>query len=915
MRKSWRRNIHKQHTGAPSAAQEAVAIPACWRGLSICVMAVVLLGLYWRLVAGWVLAGGDLHTYFFPYWAAATRAFQAGTLPLWNPYLFAGAPLLANSQVGIFYPLNWPFWWISGTSLASAAWALHWSVLVHLILAAVNASVLARRLGAKPWSAALAGFLYAGSGYLGVHIEHLNQLQGLAWLPLVLLPSTASAIPAPVTILALALILLAGHTQMAFIAVLGLAVWRLTLWLLSARDTATARAPNAGQIHPVLGFGKAACRLVFPWLPFVLSGLIAAVQLLPVFELARFSTRAGGLPWREAVSFSISPLDLPRALLPPYLFPPLLPEGVAYLGGLGMLLAGIGVWLAFRLRNPQGIALAVLAVTGLFLALGGYNPLYLAAVRMRVPGLVHFRAPARFLALYILAASILAALALSWLDELRAFPFALNIPRVAYILAGLGVIIELFVCAERLPHARATVPRAYTDLRPATAHLVAATQASEAVGQPPGRFLSISQMLFDPGDKVEIEEIYGPHLSPDALWAYLISAKAREVLSPNLSLAFKVYAVDGYDGGLLPLRHYIDFSRLLLPGGTTKAGAHWLDGRLRENLSAIPDERWLSLLGVRFLITDKTGDAWADGIFYDRQFQPTLVPGETLTLGWLPPAFEANALGLLYQGAGQARIALADGRVLALPFRAAGAQGAPARLRWSPPSTPVSITVRATSALSLTGASLIDERVAAFYPLVLSEHFRLGHSGDVKIYENMYPLPRAFLVHRCVALSDTADILDAMADPSFDPAAQVALYAEQLAEHVDNPAAHCEALAQTPLPDFQEQVEVVAYQDTHIVLHVHAEAPAFVVLAESWYPGWAYRVAPCAVSAPPLSTGDTVLQADMLFRSVYVPRGDWCVTYTYRAQSLIVGAWVSVTGICLFVAYVILHCFNLPFRL
>ncbi|MFN2108223.1 MAG: hypothetical protein ACK2UI_01055 [Anaerolineae bacterium] len=163
-----------------------------WKRIPYLLMLLGVLFLYRRLVAGWVLAGGDLQTYFFPYWTAAARAFQAGRLPLWNPDLFAGAPLLANSQVGVFYPLNWLLWLFSGSTLAGMARTLHWSVLLHLGLAALNAALLARRLGLTRWSAALSGLLYAGSGYLGIHVEHLNQLQGLAWLPLLFLPGIGS---------------------------------------------------------------------------------------------------------------------------------------------------------------------------------------------------------------------------------------------------------------------------------------------------------------------------------------------------------------------------------------------------------------------------------------------------------------------------------------------------------------------------------------------------------------------------------------------------------------------------------------------------------------------------------------------------------------------------------------------------
>ena len=54
------------------------------------------------------------------------------------------------------------------------------------------------------------------------------------------------------------------------------------------------------------------------WLGMAMVGaLLAGVQLAPTLELARQSVRAGGLTWREAVSFSLSPALLPQALLPP----------------------------------------------------------------------------------------------------------------------------------------------------------------------------------------------------------------------------------------------------------------------------------------------------------------------------------------------------------------------------------------------------------------------------------------------------------------------------------------------------------------------------------------------------------------------------------------------------------------------
>jgi len=923
-----------------------------------------VLFLYRRLAAGWVLAGGDLQTYFFPYWTAAARAFQAGRLPLWNPSLFAGAPLLANSQAGIFYPLNWPLWWLSGTSLAGMARSLHWSVLLHLSLAAVNAAILARRLGLTPWSVALSGLLYAGSGYLGIHVEHLNQLQGLAWLPLVLLPvdgrrytvdgageGKRGGWATPMSVVALALIVLAGHTQMAFIAMVGLVVWGVgcELWVSNQQSAVSlqqsaisSQKPATSNEHPASRrqssvvsrfapclLSTVARRFALRLLPFSLAGLIAAAQLLPTVELSRYSMRSGGLPWREAVSFSVRPWELLRALVPPYFAPLLLPEAVAYIGLAGMALAAWGAWRALRTRSPYSLALILLGGVGVFCALGGYNPLYLAAVRLGVPGFVHFRAPVRFLALYVLAAALLAGIGFEALryglrphsaNALRGSPDPrlnagigdLPIPskhggvgrhsdagrdagwialvrRLAPLVFTGLIYAELLWAAERMPYTDATAPRAYTDLRPATAHLVAAASAATAQGEPPGRFLSITPTLFEAGDEADIEAVYGAALSPDALWAYEVAVKQREVLVPNLPLAFGVPAVDGYDGGLLPLRHYVAFSRLFLPEGT-------LDGRLRENLTAIPEGRWLSLLGARFLMTDKTGDLWVDGVFYDRQFQPCLEAGETLTLAWLPGDFTADALGWLYAGVGEVQVTFADGTSRTFPLPVQETAAVAYRLPLDAATTLTALTVRAApGGLTLTGASLIDGRTGAFYPLVLSADFRLVHSGDVKIYEDLHGLPRVFLVQdvQCVAADDTA--LAVMRDPAFDPATQA----------VVTGCAGWER--ETPTAEPPGSATVVAYAPERVVVDVVADTPALLVLADVWYPGWQATVQALDDGVSAVAQPE-VLRTDLLFRGVRVETGVWRVTFTYRSTWLAVGVGLSISGIMTLLFYTYLSC-------
>lgn len=891
-------------------------------GAAILALGLLLLRAFWHIgPAGRVIAGGDLFTYFYPYWAEAARALRAGRLSFWNSYLFMGVPLLANSQAGVLYPLNWPFW-----LLLPPHTALHWSALLHLWLAGSGTYLYAGvslRLGR--WGAWTAGVAFALGGYLGAQVEHINQLQALAWLPWAFLLYDQALEGKRRRHIGLAvvigLMLLAGHTQSAFISLVGLGV--------------AALVPRAG-VSPGRRLGVLTGAAV-------LGALLAAAQLVPTAELARHSVRSGGLPFNERLSFSLSPLYLARALLPTY-GQPVAPEHleyVAFIGVTGLLLAlhsSLFMVLSSRFTSPLWLSL-----TGLFLALGLYNPLYLLLARF-VPGFAHFRAPARWLALWAFGAAALAGMGLDriarssqdasgrrmyltlaplallflwgalggWIggQDVADLPIWLAAAALGAALLALGrrfprpaalglialLLVELLLSSRSLPHARATAPEAYTSIRPATAHLLAAGKGK----CPPDRFLSLSALAFDPGDKPELEVIYGPQLSRDAVYSLLIAAKHREVLSPNLPLAFRVPAVDGYDGGLLPLARSIALERAFLP-----AEAVSIDGRLRENLRAVPDGRWLSLLNVRYLITDKVFDAWLDDVFYDLQFGADLAAGESAAVADVPP-FAATALGLvsyleeataLPDGAvvGQVTISFADGSVQTFPLRAGvetaeGLYGpevahAPApigghfwpgrpegndyavRLRWNRAARPTGVSIRATlpqGRLVIRGLSLIDERTGAFQALVVSDRgrFRLAHSGDVKVYENLDGLPRAFVVHRARA----AETFPA----DFDPMAEVIIEGgAELDAHPLGP----------------EWVRITAYEPERVEVEVEVTAPGYLVLTDAHYPGWRAWVDGREVP---------IVTADLLFRAVYLEPGRHRVVFRFQPRSFWVGAALSL---------------------
>ena len=441
------------------------------------------------------------------------------------------------------------------------------------------------------------------------------------------------------------------------------------------------------------------------------------------------------------------------------------------------------------------------------------------------------------------------------------------------------LISELFAAGCSLPYNRATAPQAFTSLRPAIAHLLAGE------GSPPARFISMSDITFDPGDMPEIEIIYGPQLSADALYDYIVAAKHKEVLSPNLPLAFGIPAVDGYDGGVLPLARYVTLQRLFLSEEEAS-----MDGRLRENLTAIPADRWLNLFNAGYVITDKLHDAWLDDVFYDLQFGARLLEGESATVSYVPQ-FEGTALGLVVHVEGGA--SLPDDAVIGLVEVGFGAgltrtfdlrPGEPVtRLRWSEPAVPAAIAVRATlpqGELVVRGASLIDERTGGFQSLVISDQgrYRLAHSGDVKIYENPGALGRAFLVHEAVVAADDEEALALMQSPTFDPATTVVLAGGDSLSR---------SSSRSPV------VRVTHYAPERVEIELQAGASGYLILTDAWYPGW--RATVDGEPAP-------IHRADLLFRAVAVEAGQHHVVFAFRPASLRVGAGVSLAGLAFITA-------------
>ena len=897
-----------------------------------------------------ILARGDTFLYFYPYWHAAAEALRESRVPFWNPAIFMGVPMLANSQAGFFYPLNWPLWFLLETPYAVSA-----SILLHILIAALGVYLVGRRVLSLSRSAALvAAASFAFGGYLTAQVEHINQLQGLAWLPWFLLAmdlvkkgTRRSWLLAAISIGGLfALQLLAGHTQTTFITGVAILIWILADWfgqkfLQESRTGDGAQLGAPGQKAPLFSPFTALIVGVF------LALSLAAIQLLPALQLTRYSSRAGGLAVNEVLSFSLPPHHLAVALLPTF-NQSFFSEYVAFMPLSILALAFIGGW---QWRKRKGVlpALAV-TFTGLFLALGGYNPLYWLLARM--PGFSFFRAPSRWLVLYALGVSLLAGIGWhliwlwvgegkstrarranwrsqvvsplllffafllllaiwgfaaeylveliplgaeapfqrpslltvgGWLVEallvgiILAAPLFLDRERVRKFLLVLLLVIALlsaFLASRSLPYNNLTTPEAYFDLRPSITRLLAEN------GQPPDRMLSLSSIFFDPGDQAEIDTIYEGQLDEEALYDYTVAIKQKEIIAPNLPMIYGLASVDGFDGGILPLRSYSRLTSLLIADGRETT-----DGRLREYLDSVPEERWLDLFNTRYLITDKTGDIWHDGVYFDRQHPVSLLGQERISVSFLPD-FEANEIRLLASGKPET-IDIVTRAGDNWTLQPQWVEDSLYHIPFPRPAVLDTLTVNACSeevACTLEGLTLVDSRDGTFYALVPG-NYRLIHSGDVKIYENSDRLPRAFIVHNWMAVGSVEEAIAAMLEPDFDV----------------RRTAVVEPLPEQSIPDSGQvsegdfgQVIIEEYSPEKVVLQSQDPAGGLLILTDADYPGWS-----AMIDGDPVS----IYPANGLFRGVFVPAGEHEIVFEYISKPYQTGLilFILTSGIIAFV--------------
>ena len=232
------------------------------------------------------------------------QSLRSGNIPLWNPYIFAGQPFLANGQHSMYYPFSWLFF------VMPIHAAFGWFTLIQLWIAGVSGYVFGRILNLRRSSSTIVGLIYQGSGFVLVSSAIFPMiLAAIVWLPFLLgciekiVRSQRKALDGdggktlPWLVaggVALGMVALAGHPEMLLytLLIMGLfAAWRL----VGHYQLFVIRYPN--MVRPLsvprqrlLHISKPA---VYLFSLVILGLLLGAIQLVPQFELAQTNFREG----------------------------------------------------------------------------------------------------------------------------------------------------------------------------------------------------------------------------------------------------------------------------------------------------------------------------------------------------------------------------------------------------------------------------------------------------------------------------------------------------------------------------------------------------------------------------------------------------------------------------------------------
>ncbi len=818
------------------------------------------------------------------------ESIQDREIPLWNPHLFGGVPFLAAGQHSALYPLSALFYVLPPTR----AYGLF--TVLQLWMAGAFMYLFVRVLRLGPLPALVASITYQLSAFFLVSVVFTMIIAAAAWLPLLLAivetmvrkqEEKEGGPFVPIIYVALGTValgvhVLAGHPEilvytlmvMAYYALARLAVlwWRLRNW------------------KPVVRLAA--------WLGFMV-GLalgLGSVQLIPLFELATHSFREGSVTYSDVVGWAFPARQVLTFLVPDFFGNPAhhgywdivarewvdvdrifwgiknYVEAGSYVGILPLILAAVAIAPAVKRTmsvsrseihrssalRPYVWIFAFLAIASLLFVFG--TPLY-ALLYYGLPGINQLHSPFRWVFPYTLSIAVLAGIGLQRLLELqgkgRAEPGQGNPqpparhPWMGFAtwstlvggLALLAGLIGVFV-----------VPAPFIPLADRFLDAVEAAGSAFGSGQ---MFLSYQWHNF---------LVFGLMLTGSGLVLYL---SGRPRYWPQ-RLTRRVAADE-----MVPLPLVGWLAVILAAVDLLVFGA---------GFNPAADPSWLDFRppAIRFL-QERASES---GPWRLTTYQ---VPGNSKTLNanipWLHNLEDVRGYDSIIPRQYVEYVSLVESQGELLHNRIAPVYG--------------------VENLSSPLLDLLNVRYVVTEGEIPNPDYKLVFDGEVRIYENLDALPRAFAIPRAERVSE-ADLPARL--HTLDPRKVVLLDGE------------AGSMAQVSVPDTDwpfQIANVITYAPNTVFIDIEMPGAGWLVLADSYFPGWkAYRSnldestlaggPPDPKAEPANETELEILRANGNFRAVQLGPGPHRVRFKYTPLSFklgLFGSFMALVVLCLLLLY------------
>ncbi len=610
----------------------------------------------------------DLYLENYVWKSFIVDSLRAGQLPLWNPYILTGVPFLAAGQHSAMYPFSILYYVLP---LASA---YGWFAALHLFLAGAFTYVFARTLRVRRLGSLIGGLVFMCSGFIVIGNVFPMIVAAAVWLPLVLAmvertirraeegpAGLVGYLPAlAVGAVALGMVMLAGHPEMYYYVALTTAAYALYRLAGLARHSRSWRrtALAAGALVTMAAVGVG----------------LGAAQWIPLLDLVRTNFRQGSASLAEVLGWAYPPRHVIALLIPDFFGNPShhayldlftgqsapvtvnalgqaidntawgiknYVEGACYVGVLPLLLAAV----AILRRHGRKLWLFVgLGAASLAFAFG--SRLY--GLVFQLPGLNQVHSPFRWVYVYTLCVSILAAMGVDalwqpvalgarrlrrWMDGFAArvlppLALALGVATLAGLGASLLAKEQVATLAGRAVQSLARAPEAFADGRMFFSYefrnvLIFGVALSASglllvlrrrIGRPLvwgalaalviyGELYAVGSGFFPRVDRRLVEQ------RPPAIdWLladedlYRITTyvgDSEKTLNANAGMLYGLQDVRGYDS--IISRQYVDYMELISP--QTELPYNRIAPLFDSDQGAL-DSRLLDLLNVKYVLAD-----------------------------------------------------------------------------------------------------------------------------------------------------------------------------------------------------------------------------------------------------------------------------------------------------------------------